>query len=73
MSKKIYTVLDLFCGCGGLSKGFEMAGYKILLGVDLNEPALKTYAYNHHNSKTLCGDIISFPSCCNGGYYIVCV
>ncbi len=52
-----YNVLDLFCGCGGLSKGFEMAGYNILLGVDYNEPALKTYAYNHKGSKTLCGDL----------------
>ena len=52
-----YKVLDLFCGCGGLSKGFEMAGYDILLGVDFNEPALKTFAYNHHGSKTLCGDL----------------
>lgn len=57
MAKKRYTVLDLFCGCGGLSKGFEMAGYEIVLGVDFNEPALKTYAYNHHGSKTLCGDL----------------
>lgn len=56
MEKK-YTVLDLFCGCGGLSKGFEMAGYKILLGVDFNEPALKTYARNHDGSKTLCADL----------------
>ena len=54
---KKYNVLDLFCGCGGLSKGFEMAGYNIVLGVDFNEPALKTYAYNHHGSKTLCGDL----------------
>lgn len=55
--KKEYKVLDLFCGCGGLSKGFEMAGYNIVLGVDFNEPALKTYAYNHKGSKTLCGDL----------------
>ena len=59
MTKKKYKVLDLFCGCGGLSKGFEMAGYNIVLGVDFNEPALKTYAYNHHESKTLCGDLSS--------------
>lgn len=52
-----YNVLDLFCGCGGLSKGFEMAGYNIILGVDFNEPALKTYAHNHKGSKTLCGDL----------------
>lgn len=57
MSKKKYNVLDLFCGCGGLSKGFEMAGYNILLGVDNNEPALKTYAYNHKNSEVFCGDL----------------
>lgn len=57
--KNIYKVLDLFCGCGGLSKGFEMAGYNIVLGVDFNEPALRTYAYNHHGSKTLYGDLSS--------------
>lgn len=57
MNKKQYNVLDLFCGCGGLSKGFEMAGYRILLGVDSNEAALKTFEYNHHGSQTLCGDL----------------
>ncbi|CDA75054.1 cytosine-specific methyltransferase [Bacteroides sp. CAG:530] len=55
--KNNYNVLDLFCGCGGLSKGFEMAGYNIVLGVDFNESALKTYAHNHHGSKILCGDL----------------
>lgn len=54
-----YTVLDLFCGCGGLSKGFEMAGYNVLLGVDFNEPALKTFLHNHNGSKVLCGDLSS--------------
>ena len=52
-----YNVLDLFCGCGGLSKGFEMAGYNVVLGVDFNEPALKTYAYNHKGSNVLFGDL----------------
>ena len=52
-----YNVLDLFCGCGGLSLGFEQAGYNVLLGVDIWEDALKTYAYNHKSSKTLCADM----------------
>ena len=30
MSEKKYNVLDLFCGCGGLSLGFEEAGYNIV-------------------------------------------
>ena len=34
MADKKYNVVDLFCGCGGLSKGFEEAGYNILVGVD---------------------------------------
>ena len=57
MAKKKYNVLDLFCGCGGLSLGFEMSGYNILLGIDMWEDALKTYKYNHKNSKTFCADL----------------
>ena len=57
MPKKKYTVLDLFCGCGGLSKGFEMAGYNVLLGIDIWKDALTTYKYNHKNSDILCADL----------------
>ncbi len=52
-----YTVLDLFCGCGGLSLGFEKAGYNVLLGVDIWKDALETYKFNHHNSNVLCADM----------------
>lgn len=51
------NVIDLFCGCGGLSYGFEKAGYNILLGIDNDKMALKTFDYNHNNSKSICGDI----------------
>ena len=44
MSEQKYNVLDLFCGCGGLSLGFEEAGYNVLFGIDILEDALKTYA-----------------------------
>ena len=39
MSEQKYNVLDLFCGCGGLSLGFEDAGYNVLLGIDIWEDA----------------------------------
>ena len=26
---KKFNVIDLFCGCGGFSKGFEEAGFKL--------------------------------------------
>jgi len=51
------NVLDLFCGCGGLSLGFEQAGYNVLLGIDVWEDALITYRQNHKNSDTLCADL----------------
>ena len=34
------TVIDLFCGCGGLSLGFKQAGYQVLAGIDHERPAL---------------------------------
>ena len=52
-----YNVLDLFCGCGGLSKGVEEAGYNIILGVDFDQSALKTYKANHKNAKGICHDL----------------
>jgi DNA (cytosine-5)-methyltransferase 1 len=51
------NVIDLFCGSGGLSYGFEQAGYNVLLGVDNDAKALETFKYNHKNSETLCCDI----------------
>ena len=52
-----YNVLDLFCGCGGLSNGFENAGFNVILGVDNDSAALNTFEKNHKNSKTLNGDL----------------
>lgn len=47
---KEYNIIDLFCGCGGLSKGFEEAGYKTLLGVDIEQSALNTFEKNHNGA-----------------------
>jgi len=57
MSKKKLNVLDLFCGCGGLSYGFEMSGYNVVLGIDNWSDCLETFEHNHKNSKVLCADI----------------
>ena len=52
------TIIDLFCGCGGISLGFEQAGFKVLLGIDNWNDALTTFKYNHHGSKTMCADMM---------------
>lgn len=41
------NVLDLCCGAGGLSQGFERAGYRVLAGVDVWDDALETFRFNH--------------------------
>lgn len=48
-----YTVLDLFSGAGGLSRGFMDAGYDVVLGVDFDETALITFKKNHGKSETM--------------------
>lgn len=51
------NIIDLFAGCGGLSTGFEMAGYKIPLAVEKDEWASETYKNNHKNTKVITADI----------------
>ncbi len=58
-TEKRYTVLDLFCGCGGLSLGFEQAGYDVLAGIDVWKDALITYQANHTNSKAIQADLMT--------------
>src|SRR5699024_2493068 len=52
-----YNVIDLFSGCGGFSKGFEQAGYNILIGIDNWKDAITTYKNNHETAKTINDDI----------------
>lgn len=54
-----YNVLDLFCGAGGFSKGFIDAGFNVVLGVDNDEMALKTFRENHGNAETLQLDLFN--------------
>lgn len=41
------TLVDLFCGAGGLSLGLSQAGFRIIFANDIEKSALRTYAFNH--------------------------
>lgn len=58
MEAKKHTVIDLFCGCGGFSLGFERCGCDVVLGIDIWNDALQTYRHNHKNSNAIQGDLL---------------
>lgn len=53
------NVIDLFCGCGGASRGLQMAGYKVVGAVDNNPIACETY-HKNIGVKPICTDLQFF-------------
>lgn len=51
------TVIDLFAGVGGLSLGFEMQGFKVLLANEYDKSIAAAYTENHKGTKMIVGDI----------------
>jgi DNA-cytosine methyltransferase len=52
------NVLDLFCGCGGMSRGLSDAGLNIIAGIDIWDKAVANYNKNfsqHHSA--VCADL----------------
>jgi DNA (cytosine-5)-methyltransferase 1 len=54
----MFKVLDLFCGAGGLSYGFERSKeFSIALANDIMSDAISTYQANYPHINALCCDI----------------
>lgn len=58
--KKNLTLVDFFCGAGGLSLGFLQEGFNVKLANDIEDVCIQTYKYNHPElptDKLIQGDI----------------
>lgn len=58
--KKNLTLVDFFCGAGGLSLGFLQEGFHVKLANDIEDVCIQTYKYNHPElpaRKLIQGDI----------------
>lgn len=53
------TIIDLFAGVGGLSLGFEMEGFDILLANEFDQSIATAYKENHKSTNVVVGDITS--------------
>lgn len=58
MSNNLRTI-DCFCGAGGLSIGFENAGFDVVYAFDIDEASIKTYKHNpkYHRGQAFVRDI----------------
>jgi DNA (cytosine-5)-methyltransferase 1 len=52
-----FNVISLFSGCGGSSLGYQLAGGKVLLAVEMDNNAVETYKLNFPDTKIYHGDI----------------
>ena len=57
MKTSKFKAIDLYFGAGGLTVGLKEAGFDVIAGVEISEPAIETYSMNHRKHKLYNKDI----------------
>jgi DNA (cytosine-5)-methyltransferase 1 len=50
------VAVDVFCGAGGMSLGFEQAGFDVLAAIDSDPVHLAVHEYNFPHAHAVCAD-----------------
>lgn len=56
-SQERLTAIDLFCGAGGMSLGFERAGFEVVAALDADPIHVSTHSRNFPETRTVCADL----------------
>jgi len=51
------VAIDIYCGAGGLTEGLEIAGFRVLLGIDAKPAPYLVYSRNHRQTLAFWTDI----------------
>lgn len=60
IKKRDFKLVDLFCGAGGFSLGFNQVGFKTVYAIDHENCCVETYRFNHNDvaeERIVCKDI----------------
>jgi DNA (cytosine-5)-methyltransferase 1 len=56
------SVVDLFCGVGGLTHGLQLAGLRVVAGIDLDSSCQYAYEHNNADVRFVAADISTLPA-----------
>jgi DNA (cytosine-5)-methyltransferase 1 len=62
------VAVDLFSGAGGMSLGFEQAGFDVMYSIDRDGHHVATHARNFPYGKAVCGSVTELSSGSRSGW-----
>lgn len=62
VGKSDWSVVDLFCGIGGMTHGFYLENFNVIAGLDVDESCRYAYEYNNPESKFVLANMVSHPT-----------